>query len=42
MGEKTPEDKKIKKKLESIMEGTFLSKREAKMVLAFGEKISEN
>lgn len=39
---KTPEDKKIKKKLESIMEGTFLSKREAKMVLAFGEKISEN
>ena len=39
---KTPEDKKLKKKLESIMEGTFLSKREAKMVLAFGEKISEN
>lgn len=39
---KTPEDKKIKKKLESIMEGTFLSKREAKRVLAFGEKISEN
>lgn len=39
---KTPEDKKIKKKLESIMEGTFLSKREAKMVLSFEEKISEN
>jgi len=39
---KTPEDKKTKKKLESIMIGTFLSKREAKRVLAFGEKISEN
>ena len=39
---KTPEDKIKKKKLEEIMEGTFLSKREAKRVLAFGEKISEN
>jgi len=39
---KTPEDKKIKKKLDHIMEGTFLSKREAKMILAFEEKICEN
>ena len=39
---KTPEDKKNKKKLESIMEGTHLSKREAKMILALEEKISEN
>lgn len=31
---KTPEDKKMKKQIESIMEGTNLSKREAKMVLA--------
>lgn len=30
---KTPEDKKMKKQIESIREGTNLSKREAKMVL---------
>lgn len=39
---KTPEDKKIKKKLDLMMEGTNLSKREAKMILTFGEKLSEN
>jgi hypothetical protein len=39
---KTPEDKKNKKKLDLIMEGTDLSKREAKMILALEEKLSEN
>jgi hypothetical protein len=39
---KTPEDKKNKKKLDIIMEGTDLSKREAKMILALEEKLSEN
>jgi len=35
---KREEDKKIKKKIESIMEGTNLSKREAKMILALGRE----
>jgi len=33
---KREEDKKTKKEIESIMEGTNLSRREAKMILALG------
>jgi hypothetical protein len=39
---KDPEDKKRKKKIEAIVEGTNLSKREAKMLLSFKENLSEN
>jgi hypothetical protein len=38
---KREENKKMKKEIESVMEGTNLSKREAKMILALGRK-SEN